>query len=141
MAATTRQTFGETEFAPPADGQPGTSSGSSQAGIDTPRSSPTPTQVADEWGERLGHAAAHLVSGIGRTANGLARSATNASRRPDSGDGDTTSAVPGSATRRADQLVDRLAAQIGPYAEIAGFKVKQWLARAQEEAEDIWAEA
>lgn len=45
------------------------------------------------------------------------------------------------ALRRAEELVDRAAEQIGPYASQAKRQLRTLAARAREEAEDIWAEA
>ncbi len=45
------------------------------------------------------------------------------------------------ATQRAEELVDRWAAQIGQWAAAFGHNVLKCAARAREEAEDIWAEA
>jgi hypothetical protein len=45
------------------------------------------------------------------------------------------------AQKRAEEMVDRLGEQIGHYVSIFGHNVLKWVARAREEAEDIWAEA
>jgi hypothetical protein len=45
------------------------------------------------------------------------------------------------AMQRAEELADRLGEQIGHYASAFGHSVLKWVARAREEAEDIWAEA
>jgi hypothetical protein len=45
------------------------------------------------------------------------------------------------AQQRAEEMVDRLGEQIGHYVSVFGHKVLKWIARAREEAEDIWAEA
>lgn len=45
------------------------------------------------------------------------------------------------ATQRAEEMVDRVGEQIGHYVSIFGHNVLKWVARAREEAEDIWAEA
>ncbi|HEX6510411.1 MAG TPA: hypothetical protein VF221_22510 [Chloroflexota bacterium] len=42
---------------------------------------------------------------------------------------------------RAEELVDQMAQTVSVYASQAGFWVLKTLARAREEAEDIWAEA
>jgi hypothetical protein len=42
---------------------------------------------------------------------------------------------------RAEEMVDRLGEQLGQYATQAGQVLNRWLARAREEAEDMWAEA
>jgi hypothetical protein len=43
--------------------------------------------------------------------------------------------------QRAEELADRLGEQIGSYAGWLGRNFRKWVARAREEAEDIWAEA
>ena len=43
--------------------------------------------------------------------------------------------------QRAEEMVDRLADNIGSYARRIGHQVLRLAARAREEAEDIWAEA
>lgn len=43
--------------------------------------------------------------------------------------------------QRAEEMVDRLADNIGSYARWLGHQVLRLAARAREEAEDIWAEA
>src|SRR5947209_3255227 len=45
------------------------------------------------------------------------------------------------AMQRAEELVDRWGEQIVQYASAFGFNFLKWVARAREEAEDIWAEA
>lgn len=45
------------------------------------------------------------------------------------------------AQQRAEEMVDRLGEQIGHYVSVFGHNVLKWVARAREEAEDIWAEA
>lgn len=42
---------------------------------------------------------------------------------------------------RAEEMVDRLAANIGEYARCLGHQILRLAARAREEAEDMWAEA
>jgi hypothetical protein len=43
--------------------------------------------------------------------------------------------------QRAEELADRLGEQVGHYVSSFGHGVLRWVARAREEAEDIWAEA
>jgi ubiquinone biosynthesis protein UbiJ len=43
--------------------------------------------------------------------------------------------------QRAEELADRLGEQVGHYVSSFGHNVLKWVARAREEAEDIWAEA
>jgi hypothetical protein len=45
------------------------------------------------------------------------------------------------AMQRAEEMVDRMAERIGHYAGVVGHKFLWLVARAREEAEDIWAEA
>lgn len=45
------------------------------------------------------------------------------------------------AMQRAEELADRLGEQVGHYVSLFGHSVLKWVARAREEAEDIWAEA
>jgi hypothetical protein len=45
------------------------------------------------------------------------------------------------AMQRAEELADRLGEQIGQCVSAVGHSVLKWVARAREEAEDIWAEA
>jgi hypothetical protein len=45
------------------------------------------------------------------------------------------------AMERAEELADRLGEQVGHYVSLFGHSVLKWVARAREEAEDIWAEA
>jgi hypothetical protein len=45
------------------------------------------------------------------------------------------------AMQRAEELADRLGEQVGQYVTRFGHNVLKWVARAREEAEDIWAEA
>jgi hypothetical protein len=43
--------------------------------------------------------------------------------------------------QRAEEMVDRLGEQVGHYVSTLGHSILRWVARAREEAEDIWAEA
>lgn len=45
------------------------------------------------------------------------------------------------ATERAEELLDRAGEQVGRFAAVAGHEMRRFIARAREEAEDIWAEA
>jgi hypothetical protein len=45
------------------------------------------------------------------------------------------------ALQRAEEMADRLGEQVGHYVAALGHSVLKWVARAREEAEDIWAEA
>ncbi len=45
------------------------------------------------------------------------------------------------AMARAEDLVDSLAQRLGHYASLAGYQIQKATARAQEEVEDMWAEA
>jgi hypothetical protein len=45
------------------------------------------------------------------------------------------------ATAKAEQLVDQWGQRISQYTSIAGLQIQKAVARAREEAEDIWAEA
>ncbi len=45
------------------------------------------------------------------------------------------------AMQRAEEMVDQMAERIGHYASVVGHKMLWFVARAREEAEDIWAEA
>lgn len=45
------------------------------------------------------------------------------------------------AQQRAEEMVDRIGEQVGHYVSVFGHNVLKWVARAREEAEDIWAEA
>ena len=45
------------------------------------------------------------------------------------------------AMQRAEEMVDHMAERVGHYAGVVGHQVLWFLARAREEAEDIWAEA
>jgi hypothetical protein len=45
------------------------------------------------------------------------------------------------ATERAGELLDRAGEQVGRFAAVAGHEMRRFIARAREEAEDIWAEA
>jgi hypothetical protein len=42
---------------------------------------------------------------------------------------------------RAEELVDRMGQQVGHWTFLAGQQIRRFVARAREEAEDIWAEA
>lgn len=44
-------------------------------------------------------------------------------------------------TARAEELVDRLGESVGHFASLAGLRLLKVAALAQEEAEDVWAEA
>jgi hypothetical protein len=44
-------------------------------------------------------------------------------------------------TERAEEVVDRAGERVGQLATQLGFRLRQALARAREEAEDMWAEA
>jgi hypothetical protein len=45
------------------------------------------------------------------------------------------------ATRRAEEMIDRMGERIGHYAAQLGHHLLRFTARAREEVEDIWAEA
>jgi hypothetical protein len=42
---------------------------------------------------------------------------------------------------RAEELLDRAGERLGYTASTVGLRLRQWTARAREEAEDLWAEA
>ncbi len=66
------------------------------------------------------------------TSNGVPEHQTNGSESCD---------AQSQAMKRAEELVDRWGEQVGQYATSFGHGVLKWVARAREEAEDIWAEA
>jgi hypothetical protein len=76
------------------------------------------------------------VPGNGREAEGSAQG--RAATSPNGvHDGQATSP----ATQRAEEMVDHMAERIGHFAGVLGHKLLWLVARAREEAEDIWAEA
>jgi hypothetical protein len=44
-------------------------------------------------------------------------------------------------TERAEELVDHFTERLSYFAGLVGHKILQWVARAREEVEDMWAEA
>ncbi|HLJ97666.1 MAG TPA: hypothetical protein VKU02_31180 [Gemmataceae bacterium] len=68
----------------------------------------------------------------GATSNGVAEQQTDASDADD---------ARRQTMQRAEELADRLGEQVGQYVSALGHSVLKWVARAREEAEDIWAEA
>lgn len=55
--------------------------------------------------------------------------------------GGETASTPDPAIARAEELVDRVGEQVGQWLSRLGHSTQRTLARAREEAEDIWAEA
>lgn len=87
--------------------------------------------AAGELGERLGRLAASLVRRIEQVAVGTP-SAPATPHAP---------AASGLPTARAEELLDRMSGQVGAIASVLGHRFRASVARAQEEAEDMWAEA
>lgn len=57
------------------------------------------------------------------------------------GNGAAHAPAPDDATRRAEEMIDRVGDQIGQYAKQIGRSLLRLTARAREEVEDMWAEA
>lgn len=89
---------------------------------------PTPTdrsptqraqQLVDQFGQRLAAARTQMAA--------RAQASDGQPQRP--------------ATERAEEMMDRLGEQLGKWTVRATTETRRLLARAREEAEDIWAEA
>jgi hypothetical protein len=52
-----------------------------------------------------------------------------------------TPPAPDPRLQRAEEMVDRIGAQVGHFASLAAQQLLTWKERAREEAEDMWAEA
>jgi hypothetical protein len=60
---------------------------------------------------------------------------------PDQAQTEAAGTSDGSATERAEALLDGMGEQINHFAALAGPSIRKFVALAREEAEDIWAEA
>ena len=116
----------------------------------------TPTQTATEraeelfnrMGQRFGYLTALATQRIQRIATSIQEEA-NRMDEPQSGldnhSNASTSERAGEAyqqaTAKAEQLVDQLGQRISQYSSTVGLQIQRAVARAREEAEDMWAEA
>jgi hypothetical protein len=84
---------------------------------------------------------------LNRTPNGQGSDtlekdvAPDGRERPRESNGAPAVEQPSPAMQRAEELVDRMAERVGHYTGVIGHKILWFMARAREEAEDIWAEA
>lgn len=89
----------------------------------TTRADRSPTaraqQLVDQFGQRLSAARAQIAA--------RAQATDGQPQRP--------------ATERAEEMMDRVGEQLGTWTVRATTEIRRLLARAREEAEDIWAEA
>jgi hypothetical protein len=75
------------------------------------------------------------------TSESKSAKSADANGAPEQRDSAATEEVRSDAMQRAEELADRLGEQVGQYVSAFGHNVLKWVARAREEAEDIWAEA
>jgi hypothetical protein len=70
-----------------------------------------------------------------------AKAATRNGAHAEHGNGTDADEARRQTMQRAEQLADQLGERVGQYVAAFGHNVLKWVARAREEAEDIWAEA
>jgi hypothetical protein len=90
------------------------------------------TARAEELLDRLGHRFQDVRASVGRALEQRAH-------RPANGEGEGGSDRP--AAGRAQETLGTWGERVGFVAGAAGLRLRQWGARAREEAEDLWAEA
>jgi hypothetical protein len=90
-----------------------------------------PVERAEDLLNRLGQ----------RFAQSRAQFSQSLEQRAARAGGDGAAADTRPATERAEEILDRAGERVGTLASNAGFSLRRWLARAREEAEDIWVEA
>lgn len=92
------------------------------------------TDRAEEMLSRLGQRFTDMRTNVGRAFEERARQQARerANGGPDAGR---------SASGRAEDTLTDWGERVGYFAGIAGLRLRQWGARAREEAEDLWAEA
>ena len=117
----------------------------------------TPTQTATEraeelfnrMGQRFGYLTALATQRLQRVATTIREEADQLDEEPQSAPGeDSNESATGrteearrQATAKAEQLVDQMGQRISQYTSMVGLQIQKAVARAREEAEDIWAEA
>lgn len=92
------------------------------------------TDRAEEMLGRLGQRFTDMRTNVGRALEERARQQAKA--RANGGSGDARSA-----SGRAEDTLTDWGERVGYFAGTAGLRLRQWGARAREEAEDLWAEA
>ena len=90
------------------------------------------TDRAEEMLGRLGQRFTDMRSNVGRAFEQRAQQRQQ---------GDTSSSSTRPASERAQETLGDWGERVGFVAGVAGLRLRQWGARAREEAEDLWAEA
>ena len=115
-------------------------------------STQSPTERAEElfngMGQRFGYFTALAAQRLQKVATTIREEADRLDE-PQSDSDESSNGSPAGrageayqqATVKAGQLVDQWGQRISHYTAIAGLQVRRAVARAREEAEDIWAEA
>ncbi|HYX50687.1 MAG TPA: hypothetical protein VE843_13140 [Ktedonobacteraceae bacterium] len=112
----------------------------------------TPTERAEELFNHMGQRVGYLATLASQRLQTVATSIREEADRldePQSVSGEHSNGSPAGptgesyqqATAKAEQLVDQWGQRISHYTAIAGLQFRRVVARAREEAEDIWAEA
>lgn len=104
---------------------------------------PTAERAAD-LGEQVGRLASLALQRIEAMASAVASGQAplvNAEAPDPGGPPEASEPADGSATRRAEQLLDGAAERAKQIAPVVGLSIRRFAALAREEAEDIWAEA
>lgn len=116
----------------------------------TPPAGDMAVEAAGRLGEHVGRFAVltmrrfQQLASAGATMAAQAMATPAAAARRDAGDPAATASdapPPGSATARAEAMVDGAGAQLGTLATLARHQLRRAAALAREEAEDMWAEA
>lgn len=93
-----------------------------------------PTERAEEMLNRLGQRFTDMRSTVGKAFEQRAQQ-----RQGGASGGPAGPTRP--ATERAEETLGGWGERVGYFAGVAGLRLRQWGARAREEAEDLWAEA
>lgn len=92
------------------------------------------TDRAEEMLGRLGQRFTDMRTNVGRAFEERAKQQAKARANGESG-------AAQSASGRAEDTLTDWGERVGYFAGVAGLRLRQWSARAREEAEDLWAEA
>ncbi len=105
-------------------------------------------EVFEQLGQRIGHLAVFARQRIQDAATAIKNEADRMdqptttpdkkSSQPATAQAEETGKL---ATERAEEIVDRMGKRLGHFASLAGLQVQRVVARAREDAEDMWVEA
>lgn len=98
----------------------------------------TPERPATDRAEEL---LSHLGQRFSDMRTNMGRALEDRARQQQSGRANGQSGAERSSPRRAEETLTDWGERVGYFAGVAGLRLRQWGARAREEAEDLWAEA